>query len=135
VADVERDEEALQRSLGASPDAVDELVDAPVLPPGQLQDLVTTTREAEDVGQVVEPAELPELADGLLTEPLDVERAARGEVDERLRDPARAVDVLAEVVALALGPDERLPASPKYAASMSPVAPRPVIADSMRSRA
>jgi hypothetical protein len=50
---------------------------------------------------------LAELRDGLLAEPLDVERSPRRQVDERLGDPARAVDVLAEVVALALRPDER----------------------------
>ena len=64
--------------------------------------------EAEDVGEVVEPAQLAELADRLLAEALDVEGAPRREVDQRRLDPAGAVDVLAEVVALALGADERL---------------------------
>ena len=39
--------------------------------------------EAEHVGEVVQPAQLAELADRLLAEALDVERAPRREVDER----------------------------------------------------
>ena len=68
------------------------------------------SEQAEHVGQVVEPAERAQLRDRLLAEALDVEGAARREVDERLADAARAVDVLAEVVALALRSHERLPA-------------------------
>jgi hypothetical protein len=41
VADVERDEQPFERSLRTGADAVDELVDAAVLPPRQLEDVLT----------------------------------------------------------------------------------------------
>ena len=111
VADVERDEQPLERSLRRRPGCRRcSLSTLRSFQPGQLEDLVAAVRQAEHVGQVVQPAVLAELRDGLLAEALDVEGAAGREVDERLRDAARAVDVLAEVVALALGAHERLAA-------------------------
>ena len=46
--------------------------------------------EAEDVGGRVQPAELDELGDGLLAQPLDVERAARDEMAQPLEALRRA---------------------------------------------
>ena len=43
--------------------------------PGSCEDLVAAVGQPEHVGQVVQPAVLAELGDGLLAEPLDVEGA------------------------------------------------------------
>ena len=122
MADVERHEEAVERTLPRRSDAGEEVLDATLLEAVEREQVLPSRVEAEDVGEVGDESALDEQLDGLLPEPLDVERAARREVRDRLEQPVRTVDVLAQVVRLALRADERLRA--ERAVGGHPPAPR-----------
>src|SRR5690606_29537499 len=63
-----------------------------------------------DVGDVAHQTQVHQLADPLLAQALDVQRAAAGEVLDAAGRPGRAGDVHAAGVGLALRPDQRLAA-------------------------
>ena len=69
----------------------EEVVDRFLLPSLAAEQLAAMIAQAEDVGGRVQPAELDELGDRLLAQPLDVERSARHEMPQPL-EPLRRAD-------------------------------------------
>src|SRR6202034_990099 len=97
VADVQRDEQALERLARSCRDPGEQIVDALFLPALKRKELLSMSGQTEDVGDIAEQSLLAQEDDGLFAQAFDVERTARGKVREGLENPVRAVDVHAEV--------------------------------------
>src|SRR5690606_29542631 len=91
VADVEPDQEAGERLLLGRLDGVAEVLDGGLAPAVERAEHVPV--DGVDVGDVLHQAEVHELADPLLAQAFDVERAAAGEVVDAAGGPGRAGDV------------------------------------------
>src|SRR6185437_6873630 len=113
MADAQPEQEARSVGPALGLDGGQQVVDRFLLPALPAEQFIAVRVEAENVGGRVEPAELDELGDALLAQPLDVERAAADEMPQPLESlrgadqAAGAADVdlafLAHRLASALG--------------------------------
>jgi hypothetical protein len=88
VADREADEQPPERSVAGRLDAAQDLVDLLLGEAAQAGEGVGGQRH--DVAHVAEPARVEQRDRGLVAQPVDVERAATGEVEHRLAQLGRA---------------------------------------------
>src|SRR4029453_7694373 len=91
MADAEPEQEARRVEADSLVEGVETVVDRLGLPALAADQLAALSLQAKDVGRTMKPAQLNELDDAFLAQPVDVHRAARHEMPQAL-DPLPRAD-------------------------------------------